>query len=324
MAPHGRDSTDQVITPVIGAESDPPQCSVKDPLVVTTPVRDLGVRRGTACGALLVGLNSLADGQSAGQTRQVQPFETSRLILRGPRMTDLQPLTEMWTDGVVAQFMDDYGPRDPSGVHEWLTQIVRATDDLRQSRPSSVQLTLARKADSAVVGWLGLGASNRGVAEWDFGYAVHPAHRGNGYAAEALAAAVDGCRRRFRIASFWGECHQANAASALAMTMAGFSEIAPGENGNRRFVFGASEALTLYRSCRGLGRADLPDHRSANAGRSGARVPQVQIAQQRDLCHMTQDFSVHVQDECHHRLALEVAFVGSDWLCQAQVVQTGE
>lgn len=87
-------------------------------------------------------------------------------------MEDLQPLTEMWTDAVVAQFMDEYGPRDAVGVQEWLTQIVRAADGLRQSCPSSVQLTLARKEDGAVVGWLGLGASSRGVADWDLGYAA--------------------------------------------------------------------------------------------------------------------------------------------------------
>ncbi|GAB3917632.1 N-acetyltransferase [Microlunatus endophyticus] len=174
----------------------------------------------------------------------MQPFETSRLNLRDPRMTDRQPLTEMWTDAAVAQFMADYGPRDPASVQEWLTQIVRAADDRRQSSPSSVQLTLARKEDGVVVGWLGLGASSRGVADWDFGYAVHPGHRGNGYAAEALAGAVDGCRRRFGIESFWGECHQTNAASARVMTTAGFSEIAPSDDGNRRFVFRASRALT--------------------------------------------------------------------------------
>ncbi|GAB3911890.1 N-acetyltransferase [Microlunatus endophyticus] len=171
------------------------------------------------------------------------PFETSRLMLRDPRITDLQPLTEMWTDAAVAQFMDDYGPRDPAGVQEWLTQIVRALEDCPESNPSSVQLTLARKDDAAVVGWLGLGASSRGVADWDFGYAVHPAHRGNGYAAEALAGAVDGCRRRFGIETFWGECHRANAASARVMTRAGFSEIASSDDGNRRFVLGSSTAL---------------------------------------------------------------------------------
>lgn len=127
----------------------------------------------------------------------MQPFETPHLFLRDPLMTDLQPLTEMWIDTAVAQFMDDYGPREAAGVQKWLTQIVQAADDPRQSQPNSVQLTLTRKQDGAVVGWLGLGTSGRGVADWDFGYAVHPAHRGNGYATEGLAGAVDRCRRRF-------------------------------------------------------------------------------------------------------------------------------
>ena len=130
----------------------------------------------------------------------MQPFETSRLILRGPRMTDLRPLTEMWTDAAVAQFMDDYGPREPAGVQEWLTQVVRATEHSPRSSPSSVQLTLVRKQDRTVVG------------------------------------AVDACHRRFGITSFWGECHRTNTASARVMTAAGFSEIAPGDDGNRRFV----------------------------------------------------------------------------------------
>lgn len=164
-------------------------------------------------------------------------IDTQRLVLRRPVMPDLQPLTEMWTDPLVARFMDDFGPRDAVGVGDWLTALMRADEHGAGERPSSVQLTLVRRTDHAVVGWLGLGNSSRSVAEWDFGYALRPDHRGHGYASEALSAALAACHRRFGIASFWGECHETNYASAHVMISVGMIEIIRGDDGQRRFVY---------------------------------------------------------------------------------------
>ena len=160
------------------------------------------------------------------------PLVTERLLLRWPIESDFTDLSTLWTDPRVAQFMDDYGPRDEPGVRQWLdTHLGGGGQD-----PSPLQLMLTRRTDSAVVGWLGLGTSQDPLADWNFGYAVHPSHRANGYATEALKAALTYCHTSLSINTIWGECHQANKASAHVMTSAGMQETTPTPT-SRRFLY---------------------------------------------------------------------------------------
>ena len=156
---------------------------------------------------------------------------TERLELRWAEGGDFEALCEMWTDGLVAQYMGDYGPRDEDAVRAWLTGFV---DD-----GTHVQFSLTRRSDGEVLGWLGMGESQEPVADWSFGYAVRAVHRGQGYATEALAAALEYCRGELGVASLWGECFVENLASARVMTGAGMVEIEPVER-SRRFRFPAA------------------------------------------------------------------------------------
>src|SRR4051812_37175545 len=115
------------------------------------------------------------------------PVVSERLVLRWPAATDFDALCELWTDELVGQFMGDFGPRDEAGVREWLAGII--ADGGRDG--SHVQFAVTRRTDGGVVGWLGAGASRGPVAEWNFGYALRAAYRGNGYATEALTATLE-------------------------------------------------------------------------------------------------------------------------------------
>ncbi|MER7247632.1 GNAT family N-acetyltransferase [Kribbella sp. NPDC000426] len=159
------------------------------------------------------------------------PVLTSRLALRWPIESDYTALCTLWTDPRVARFMDDYGPRTPEAVREWV--------DTHAGNPGNgthVQLIITRRSDAEVLGWIGLGASIDPLATWSFGYAVHPAHRSHGYATEALRAALAYCHQDLAIPTLWGECHPTNTASAHVMLTAGLTPTTPAQNGSPRFL----------------------------------------------------------------------------------------
>ena len=92
-------------------------------------------------------------------------------------------------------------------------------------------------SDAEVLGWVGLGTSQDPTADWSFGYAVLPTHRANGYATEALKAALTYCSKQPRSQTLWGECHRANNASAHVMLGAGMQELPHAPKGTSRFRF---------------------------------------------------------------------------------------
>ncbi|MFF0341204.1 GNAT family N-acetyltransferase [Kribbella sp. NPDC004875] len=155
------------------------------------------------------------------------PVLTDRLALRWPVESDFDALCTLWTDPRVAQFMDDWGPRDIPGVRAWLNTHANAASD----NGTHLQLVITRRTDAEVVGWLGLGQSDNPIAAWSFGYAIHPTHRANGYATEALAY----CRHHLAVDSLWGECHAPNNASAHVMLTAGLRELPHPPKNTRRF-----------------------------------------------------------------------------------------
>ncbi|MFG1909398.1 GNAT family N-acetyltransferase [Kribbella sp. NPDC048928] len=155
---------------------------------------------------------------------------TRRLFLRWPIESDFQALCDLWTDPRVARFMDDFGPRDVPAVREWLDLHTSGTN----RNGTHLQLIPTRRTDNTPVGWLGLGESQDPAGDWSFGYAIHPAHRANGYATEALTAALAYCHTTLKIPTIWGECHPDNPASAHVMTQAGLIELPPTPT-SRRF-----------------------------------------------------------------------------------------
>lgn len=157
-------------------------------------------------------------------------IETSRLVLRDLVPDDLDAMVAVWTDPDVARFMDDWGPRTADATDDWLAAAIEA----RRADPNSFGCSIVTKHAGEVVGWIGFGASSRGVADVDFAYVIAAGQRGNGYASEALRGVVDHCFEQLGIASLWGECHIDNERSARVMENAGMTEIGV-VDGQRRF-----------------------------------------------------------------------------------------
>lgn len=157
--------------------------------------------------------------------------DTERLRLRDLQLSDEKALTAAWVNAEVARFMDAYGPRTADEVRRWLGEAIEAT----RRDPSGFGWAIELKHTAEVVGWIGFGRSDRGVAEMDFAYVVAPQYRGRGYASEALAAVVSFCFEEIGVESVWGECAVDNLRSAAVMQRAGLLP-AGVVDGQSRFV----------------------------------------------------------------------------------------
>lgn len=157
--------------------------------------------------------------------------ETERLRLRDLQVGDEAALVPAWVNPEVARFMDEYGPRTPNEVRDWLRAAIEAAGRDVTAFGWAIEL----KNTGEVVGWIGFGGSDRGVADVDFAYVLAPRYRGFGYATEALSAVVSFCFEELGVTSLWGECAVANDRSAAVMERAGLRPIGV-VDGQRRFV----------------------------------------------------------------------------------------
>lgn len=144
---------------------------------------------------------------------------TARLVLRDFREEDLADVCALRSAPEVARFMD-FAPETADQARVWLEGVIFHN---RQRPRRAYNLAIAHGPEERAIGWIGIGRSGRypDEGELGFGYMLHPAHRGRGYATEAVRAILDfgftalGGRR----ASAW--CYAANRPSARVLERAG-------------------------------------------------------------------------------------------------------
>ena len=145
---------------------------------------------------------------------------TPRLILRDFEEDDWSALHAFRSDPDVARYMD-WEPETPARTRSW----VLATIPHNRARPRfSYNLSIVRRADERIIGWIGIGVPSRRSAyerEYDFGYALARAYWGQGYMTEALRALLRFAFDKLRAQRVFGECDARNIASARVMEKAG-------------------------------------------------------------------------------------------------------
>ena len=146
---------------------------------------------------------------------------SERLVLRKPRESDFEPLLASWADPDSVKYT--------SGREDLPSFLERMIADMRAKQPGDrdpggpwFQYVIERSEDGAVIGDLGVGFFVPGERQVELGYRMHPAHRRNGYAKEALSALISHLIEAHDIHRFVGVAASINQASIAVMRSLGF------------------------------------------------------------------------------------------------------
>ena len=142
--------------------------------------------------------------------------ETSRLILRRPRLGDVPGLFEFLGDAHAMQHTHVDASlqvcRRRVVVHEW-----------RRRQDGYAPWTIMAKSDGRMIGWGGL-YNDPFDSGWgvEVAYFFHPVAWGQGYASEMVAACTSVADHALRLPEVRAFAHPANAGSRRVLEKAGF------------------------------------------------------------------------------------------------------
>ncbi len=146
-------------------------------------------------------------------------LETSRLILRRPRLTDVPVLFEFLGDVEAMQHTHaDASLRECRrrvAVHEW-----------RRRHDGYAPWTILAKSDGRIIGWGGL-YDDPFDPGWgvEVAYFFHPSTWGQGYASEMVASCMRVADHALRLPEVRAFAHPANAGSRRVLEKAGFEVV---------------------------------------------------------------------------------------------------
>ena len=107
-------------------------------------------------------------------------IETDRLITRPVRPQDIDAIDEIWNDPIsLENYHEDHYSR------KYISDICNKIRTLS----SSIMMVAILKETEEIVGTCRVGAMETPYI-WDFGYCIHPGHRGKGYATELVKGIV--------------------------------------------------------------------------------------------------------------------------------------
>ena len=145
--------------------------------------------------------------------------ETSRLVLRRPRLADVPKLFEFLGDAAAMRHTHtDASLRDCRrriAIHEW-----------HRARNGYAPWTVSARADSQIIGWGGL-YDDPFDPGWgvEVAYFFHPSAWGQGYASEMVTACMRVADQPLRLPEVHAFAHPANLRSQRVLAKAGFEMV---------------------------------------------------------------------------------------------------
>lgn len=141
-------------------------------------------------------------------------FETSRLILRLPKMDDAQSIFSKYAqDPEVSKYLFWRPHENIAATREFLRRCIKCWDD-----KSAFPWVITLKADSSLLGMIELRVNKH---QADFGYGIARQYWGNGFTTEAVITIVNWAIEQDSIFRVWAICDTENVASARVLEKAG-------------------------------------------------------------------------------------------------------
>jgi RimJ/RimL family protein N-acetyltransferase len=167
----------------------------------------------------------------------VPPLETSRLVLRGSRLDDFDAYAAMWADPKVTRHLGDGAPY--SEEQSWASFLRQAG---HWEMLGFGSWAVEEKASRRLIGGVGFserkrerGDALKGLPE--LGWMFASTMSGNGYATEALRAALEWGKVRFGAQRVIAITAPENIASMRVAQKCGFREFRRGLSAGRERVF---------------------------------------------------------------------------------------
>ncbi len=143
---------------------------------------------------------------------------TDRLVLRNFRPADHEQVRAIVQDGAHPTALPPGAPGYAGGIVSWLVNGVHELRRSNQGHPPRHGAGSGR-----IVGAISLFKTHWGAGTTEVGYGVHPAHRGNGYAPEALGGLAHRALGPARLRRVELRAIAGNAASIRVAEKAGFT-----------------------------------------------------------------------------------------------------
>lgn len=148
----------------------------------------------------------------------IPPVQTPRLTLRAVAAADLADLMEVNGDPHVTEFLPYAAWQSERDAAAWLDRMNQLVGG-----GTARQLVIVRNEDRKVIGTLLLFKFDQGSSRVELGYALGRQHWRNGYAAEAVGAALSHAFLQLGIRRVEAEVDPGNAASNALLRKLGFT-----------------------------------------------------------------------------------------------------
>jgi RimJ/RimL family protein N-acetyltransferase len=194
-------------------------------------------------------------------------LETKRLVLRAPRLADLDAIVALANNKKIAEMTASIPhPYREEHAHEWLANIAGA--------PKGLTLGVFDKDADAFMGAAGYRFVECGAGETapEIGYWIGEPYWNRGYATEAVRAVIDHAFTEGELSALAGGCRVTNTASRRVLEKCGFQWTGAGLCRVR--ALGASVPIDRFRldqstwkALRAWGATALPRRRASRKAR---------------------------------------------------------